>query len=319
MDTFFSAKLHKELSKVSALLKKDVSTEPIIKSLYEYIFERDGKKLRPLVNLIFSRGSRSNKRINLATIIELLHVATLVHDDVVDKAKIRRGKKAVNTVWTNSHSVLIGDYIYSKAFIKMVELQRLDILEELSNATNDIAKGELLQLTLFNKEKPITKNKCLEIAYFKTGRLFEAASVTGAMMHAHNYQQLNLARSFGKNIGIAFQIKDDLLDFDLSSASGKEKFKDFSEGKYTLPLILALSGLSGSSKKLIDGKFGQKLTKSQKEDIYSVMYSTNAIKKCENILAQYIELAQQAVKQLQKNMDCNDLNELIGYSSIRSL
>ena len=138
-------------------------------------------------------------------------------------------------------------------------------------------------------------------------------------MHAHNYQQLNLARSFGKNIGIAFQIKDDLLDFDLSSASGKEKFKDFSEGKYTLPLILALSGLSGASKKLIDGKFGQKLTKSQKEDIYSVMYSTNAIQKCENILAQYIELAQQAVKQLQKNMDCNDLNELIGYSSIRSL
>ena len=110
-----------------------------------------------------------------------------------------------------------------------------------------------------------------------------------------------------------------MLDFDLSSVSGKEKFKDFSEGKYTLPLILTLKGLSSASKKLIDDKFGQKLTKSQKEDIYSVMYSANAIKKCENILGQYNELAQQAVNKLQKNMDCNDLNELIGYSSIRSL
>ena len=138
-------------------------------------------------------------------------------------------------------------------------------------------------------------------------------------MHAQNYHQLNLARAFGKNIGIAFQIKDDLLDFDLSSVSGKEKFKDFSEGKYTLPLILALKGLSGASKKLIDDKFGQKLTKSQKEDIYSVLYSADAINKCENILGHYIELAQQAGNKLQKNMDCNDLNELIGYSSIRSL
>lgn len=319
MDTILSPKLLKDLKAVSSLLKNDVSSEPIIKSLYEYIFDKDGKKLRPLVSLIFSQGSESKKRIMLATIIELLHVATLVHDDVVDKAQTRRGKKAVNKVWNNSHSVLIGDYIYSKAFIKMVHLKRLDILQELSNATNDIAKGELLQLSLYNKGKIVTKEKCLEIAYFKTGRLFEASAITGAMMQSKSKDVISVAKSFGQNIGIAFQVKDDLLDVELNSKSGKEKFKDFSEGKYTLPLILTLEKTTISNVKHLYSKFGKKLTKSEKEDIFSIMYSSKAIDECEKILNNYNELAQKAVTKLEKNLDSSDLNQLISYSSVRSL
>ena len=319
MNKLFSNKSLLELDKVSSFLKKDVSSEKIIKSLYEYIFAKDGKKLRPLVNLVFSRGLRGRNRIELATIIELLHVATLVHDDVVDQALLRRGKKAVNKVWSNSHSVLIGDYIYSKAFIKMVGLKRLDILKELSNATNDIAKGELLQLTLFNTSDVITKQQCLKVAYYKTGRLFEASALTGAMLRSSNKNFLTLSSKFGKNLGTAFQIKDDLLDYEIKSNSGKEEFKDFMEGKYTLPLVLALQKTSTIEKKFINSKFAKKLSKTDREKIYDIIDSSKGISGCEKVLDEYVELAQEVLSQLEKSMDCNDLNHLIGYSSIRTI
>ena len=262
---------------------------------------------------------RGRNRIELATIIELLHVATLVHDDVVDQALLRRGKKAVNKVWSNSHSVLIGDYIYSKAFIKMVGLKRLDILKELSNATNDIAKGELLQLTLFNTSDVITKQQCLKVAYYKTGRLFEASALTGAMLRSSNKNFLTLSSKFGKNLGTAFQIKDDLLDYEIKSNSGKEEFKDFMEGKYTLPLVLALQKTSTIEKKFINSKFAKKLSKTDREKIYDIIDSSKGISGCEKVLDEYVELAQEVLSQLEKSMDCNDLNHLIGYSSIRTI
>jgi octaprenyl-diphosphate synthase len=319
MNNLFSNKSLSELDKVSSFLKMDVSTEKIIKSLYKYIFTKDGKKLRPLVNLLFSRGYGAKNRLELATIIELLHVATLVHDDVVDKAFLRRGKQAVNKVWSNSHSVLIGDYIYSKAFIKMVALKRLDILKELSNATNDIAKGELLQLTLFNSRDVVTKQQCLKVAYYKTGRLFEASALTGAMLRSSHKNFLALSSKFGKDLGIAFQIKDDLLDFKIQSKSGKEQFKDFVEGKYTLPLVLALQKTSLIEKKFLNSKFGKKLSKADKEKIYDIMDSSKGISSCENILNGYVASAQEVVSKLEKSMDCNDLNQLISYSSLRTI
>ena len=147
----------KELDRVQAIIKKELVNEKIIQEIYQYIFKAEGKKTRALLSLLASKSKeiKSKDRTNLASIIELLHTATLVHDDVVDESEIRRGTRSVNQVWTNSYSVLMGDFIYSKAFILMVKLGIPSILDELAKATNDIAKGEIIQLNLLEKKQHI--------------------------------------------------------------------------------------------------------------------------------------------------------------------
>ncbi len=139
-----------ELRRVQSAIKKELASEKIIQEIYEYIFNAEGKKTRALLCLLASKSPdiKGNSRINLASIIELLHTATLVHDDVVDESERRRGTRSVNQVWTNSYSVLMGDFIYSKAFILMVKLGIPSVLDELAKATNDIARGEIIQLEL---------------------------------------------------------------------------------------------------------------------------------------------------------------------------
>ena len=145
--------INQELKFVEKLIKNDINAEKTISGLYKYIFKSKGKKIRARLSLISSSIKKHKDRFKLASIIELLHTATLVHDDVVDNSSIRRGKKSVNTEWSNSHGVLIGDYIYSKAFILMVEIGNKDILKELASATNDISQGELIQLDAIKNEE----------------------------------------------------------------------------------------------------------------------------------------------------------------------
>ena len=146
--------IEKELYHVEKMIKGDVVKEKSIKEIYKYIFKSDGKKIRARLNLISSSINRKNKnRIKLAAIIELLHTATLVHDDVVDDSSFRRGNESVNNIWSNAHGVLIGDYIYSKAFIYMVDVGKKEILKELASATNDISQGELIQLDAINNQQ----------------------------------------------------------------------------------------------------------------------------------------------------------------------
>ncbi|MDA9212710.1 polyprenyl synthetase family protein, partial [Gammaproteobacteria bacterium] len=161
--------LNKELLLVRKVLKKEIIEEEIISNLYDYIFKSSGKQIRARLSLLTSSIDRRKgvKRLKLAAVIELLHTATLVHDDVVDSSAVRRGNASVNSIWTNSHSVLIGDYIYSKAFMMMVGLDNMKILEELSDATNDISKGELIQLDSINNIN-IDLPYLLKISYFKT-------------------------------------------------------------------------------------------------------------------------------------------------------
>ena len=143
-----SKNLKKDLKKVESLMRKNLSKEPVVKDLYDYIFDKSGKKVRASISLISSYGMNKNQqnRVKLAAIIELLHTATLVHDDIIDNSDLRRGKTTVNVVWSNSHGVLIGDFIYSKAFMLMNEIGNFKVIDELSSATNKIAEGELMQL-----------------------------------------------------------------------------------------------------------------------------------------------------------------------------
>ena len=238
----------KELKAVEKLIKSDINKEKTILGLYNYIFKSDGKKIRSRLNLIASSSSKNSDRYKLASIIELLHTATLVHDDVVDNASTRRGAISVNSLWSNAHGVLIGDYIYSKAFMLMVEIGKKDILAELADATNDISQGELIQLDAVSNIK-ISLNKLKKISYFKTGRLFEASAKTGAMLAGANKNFIKNISESAKNIGILFQIKDDLLDYSNSSKTGKQSFQDLKEGKVTYPFFFALKNSSQKEKK----------------------------------------------------------------------
>lgn len=238
----------KELKAVEKLIKSDINKEKTILGLYNYIFKSDGKKIRSRLNLIASSSSKNSDRYKLASIIELLHTATLVHDDVVDNASTRRGAISVNSLWSNAHGVLIGDYIYSKAFMLMVEIGKKDILAELADATNDISQGELIQLDAISNIK-ISLNKLKKISYFKTGRLFEASAKTGAMLAGANKNFIKNIGEAAKNIGILFQIKDDLLDYSNSSKTGKQSFQDLKEGKVTYPFFFALKNSSQKEKK----------------------------------------------------------------------
>ena len=238
----------KELKAVEKLIKSDINKEKTILGLYNYIFKSDGKKIRSRLNLIASSSRKNSHRYKLASIIELLHTATLVHDDVVDNASTRRGAVSVNSLWSNAHGVLIGDYIYSKAFMLMVEIGKKDILAELADATNDISQGELIQLDAISNIK-ISLNKLKKISYFKTGRLFEASAKTGAMLAGANKNFIKNISESAKNIGILFQIKDDLLDYSNSSKTGKQSFQDLKEGKITYPFFFALKNSSQKEKK----------------------------------------------------------------------
>tara|TARA_Y200000002_G_scaffold305379_1_gene261125 strand:- start:426 stop:1370 length:945 start_codon:yes stop_codon:yes gene_type:complete len=273
-----------ELKLVEALIKKDLSKEKTIVGLYKYIFKSNGKKIRARLNLIASSKTKKNNRIKLASVIELLHTATLVHDDVVDNSPTRRGIKSVNNLWTNSHGVLIGDYIYSKAFMYMVDIGNKKILKELANATNDISQGELIQLDAI-KNTNITLNKLQKISYFKTGRLFEAAARTGAINSNENKLFISNISECAKNLGILFQIKDDLLDYSHDKKIGKPIFQDIKEGKVTYPFYYAYKNANTKQKKYLKELLGIK-RKMSKKDI-DLIKSLDGIQKTKALANQY--------------------------------
>ena len=279
--------LKKEINLVKRMIKKDVAAEATVKILYKHIFRSDGKKIRARLNLIsssFNRNKNKIYRIKLAAIIELLHTATLVHDDVVDNSSIRRGNKSVNSVWSNAHGVLIGDYIYSKAFIYMVDIGNQKILHELSNATNDISQGELIQLDAINNNK-ITLNKLKKISYFKTGRLFEASAKTGAMLAGGNKKYIENISECAKNIGVLFQIKDDLLDYSINLKIGKPQFQDLKEGKITYPFFYAYKNANNKEKRILLESLGSKKVKTF--EILELIEKLDGINKTEKLAKKF--------------------------------
>ena len=287
-----------ELKVVEKYIKKDLSKEKTISGLYKYIFRSSGKKMRARLSLIASSVKNHKDRFKLASVIELLHTATLVHDDVVDNSSVRRGVKSVNNVWTNSHGVLIGDYIYSKAFILMVEIGNKNILEELANATNDISQGELIQLDAIMNIK-ISLNKLKKISYFKTGRLFEAAARTGAMLSSSNRNYINNVSECAKNLGILFQIRDDMLDYSSGLKIGKPSYQDLREGKVTYPFFYAYKNGSTRNKKNLFELLGKNNLNQSKAK--TLIQNLNGIQKTQQLAEKYHV----------KTVDCaNKINDL---------
>ena len=293
-----SKNLKKDLKKVESLMRKNLSKEPVVKDLYDYIFDKSGKKVRASISLISSYGMNKNQqnRVKLAAIIELLHTATLVHDDIIDNSDLRRGKTTVNVAWSNSHGVLIGDFIYSKAFMLMNEIGNFKVIDELSSATNKIAEGELMQLA--NKNNLNTSLQQLKkISYYKTGRLFEASAKSAAMLSGKSIPFIENISKAARLIGIAFQVRDDLLDYGVSKGNiGKPEMQDILEDKITYPLYFALKDSSKKDSSKILKKLKNK--DFSIEEVADFVSSSNAFNKCNSLIQNYSNEISKCINQI---------------------
>ena len=274
------------------------SNVPLVEKIGHYIVQSGGKRFRPLLVLLASNACQyvnndgRNDHIKLAAIIEFIHTATLLHDDVVDNSDLRRGKDTANAKWGNAPSVLVGDFLYSRAFQIMVEIGKLDIMDVISNATNVIAEGEVLQL-LNSRNPDLSEDDYMKVIIGKTAMLFEAATEAGAILADASASERKALKEYGMHLGIAFQLIDDVMDY-LSTPEemGKNTGDDLAEGKATLPLIQAMKETDPENRKLIR----KAIREGGLEDLTPVLdaiMSTNAI--------EYTQ--QQAKKQSQLAID----------------
>ena len=246
--------VEKDFNEVNQLITSQLSSDvPLVEKIAQYIVESGGKRMRPLLVLLTSRALGQNKldQCKLATIIEFLHTATLLHDDVVDTSNMRRGRSTANAKWGNAPSVLVGDFLYSRAFQMMVSIGSVPVMEVLSNATNVIAEGEVFQL-MNCKNPDVTEDAYFEVIKNKTAMLFEAASHSAAILAKANDEQVEALKEYGLQLGLAFQLVDDMLDYvGDAETMGKNVGDDLAEGKPTLPLIYTMKNGSEEERTLI--------------------------------------------------------------------
>lgn len=272
---------------------------PLINQLVEYIVKSGGKRIRPLVAILTAKALDPcpQKHIDLAVAIELIHTATLLHDDVVDNSTLRRGNQTANAIWGNEASVLVGDFLYTRAFQIAVRLKNLDILNLFVNATNLIAEGEILQL--LNAHNPNTTEEAYyEVIKRKTARLFELATQCSTALSSYTDDQMKAMQVFGMQFGIAYQLIDDALDYHASSIqTGKNIGNDLAEGKPTLPLIHAIRHGSSSEATLIQNALKKGSTENFAE-IMEVIESTGGIDYTAKAAKQHAIEGQALLKQI---------------------
>ena len=257
-DTFSLDDLKKltdaDMLRVNQVISDHLASEVVlINQLSNHIILSGGKRLRPMLVILAARACRYQGEDDalLAAVVEFIHTATLLHDDVVDDSDMRRGKETASTIWGNEAAVLVGDYLYSRAFQMMVQAQSMQIMDLLANTTNIIAQGEVLQL--LNVHDPdTTEANYQEVIYSKTACLFEAAARIGALLGQVSTEQEQALQAYGKHLGIAFQLVDDALDYSARSEElGKNVGDDLAEGKPTLPLIHAMQVGDAAQRQLL--------------------------------------------------------------------
>ena len=240
-----------DMAAVDAIIIKNMSSPvPLVQELAAYIVQSGGKRLRPLLTVAAARlcGYSGGRHVCLAAAVEFIHTATLLHDDVVDESQMRRGLTSANAVFGSKASVLVGDFLFSRAFQLMVEDGSLDVLHTLATASATIAEGEVLQLTTTN-DTETDEETCMRVVKSKTAALFAASCQIGAIIAKRPTTEQNALEQFGLNLGLAFQIVDDVLDYSAHQALlGKTVGDDFREGKLTLPIVIAISRGSPAEK-----------------------------------------------------------------------
>lgn len=289
-----------ELAQVNeTILGRLRSPVELISEISGYLIESGGKRLRPVLTLASAQlfNYKGEKAVSLAACVEFIHTATLLHDDVVDESVLRRGRASANHLWGNQASVLVGDFLFSRAFELMVEQESLPALHVLSKVSSTIAQGEVLQLLHIN-DLEMTTEKYLEIVHAKTATLFEAAARIGAIIGQGTEEEEQKLADFGHNLGMAFQLVDDILDYTADEKTlGKAIGDDFREGKITLPVIYGYQASNHIEKEfwlrvmvnLIQGEsdFDHACTLLKKHNVFEETFS---------VANQYIQKAEQALK-----------------------
>ncbi len=299
-----------ESKAVDKLIIDELSSDVIlINQVGHYIVGNGGKRLRPMLLLLAAKalGGATDNHLILAAVIEFIHTATLLHDDVVDESDLRRGKESANAVWGNAASVLVGDYLYSSAFEMMVRTGNMRVMEILSKTTTAIAEGEVLQL--LNCNNPETSEaKYLDVIARKTAILFSAATKLSAVISKASSETEEKLAQYGQHLGIAFQLIDDALDYKASQEElGKNLGDDLAEGKPTLPLIYAIQNGTDAQATIIINAIKQG-NRDAFNDVYEIVKSTNAIEYTEQRANQE---AQKAVETLDVLPDSQYKNALI--------
>ena len=286
----------------SKMMESDSS--PRIPEITKHIFESGGKKIRPLLCIATAEALnyKLDKHILLAATIEFIHTATLLHDDVVDESSTRRGEKTANILWDNKSSILVGDFLFSRAFQLMVATKSLSVLEILSNAAAIIAESEVLQLTNI-KNINIDLKTYFKIIEGKTAELFSAACETGAMIATSNLNQIKSFKSYGKSIGICFQLIDDYLDYKGDKKiMGKLIGNDFFNSKLTYPIIITLNEGTNSEKEKIEKLFKKKQkTKNDLKLILEILDNNDALKKTKIEAIKWSKKAKEEIQKIPQN------------------
>lgn len=243
-----------DLERVENAINKELKTEfELIYQLTNHLISGGGKRIRPLLLILcaYALDNVGEDHIQLSAIIEMIHTATLIHDDVVDDSKLRRGKKTAKEIWGNAASVLVGDFLYTRTLQMLVKLRNFSVLEVIADTTNAMASGETLQL-MKRKNPDISERDYLDIIYYKTASLFEAAAKCSGLLTKQSEDTIAMLANYGRNLGIAFQLIDDVLDYSANPDElGKNIGDDLTEGKITLPLLYALRHSNDKQQQLI--------------------------------------------------------------------
>ena len=315
----FEDKLILVEEKIKSKLISDVE---LAQKMTTYHLDTGGKRLRALLTLGsakmcgYSKGARD---INLAACVELIHAATLMHDDVIDNGSIRRGKKTLNKVWNNHSSVLLGDYLLSRCFEMMVEDGNIEVLKLLSSTSSKIAQGEILQLQ-HQGEVDMLEETYLKIISSKTAELFAAATKVGAILSDVKNKEKEALEFYGRNLGLTFQIADDTLDYNSElKLFGKKIGQDFFEGKITLPIILLFQKLNNDQKKKLDDIFSK--TDRTEDDLnytLSLIKKFDIINACYHKAQHYINLASNSLTVFSDSEEKKNLENLTSFSLARN-
>ena len=315
--------LGNKLQKVEDLIQQKLRSEVnLIQKMSNHHLRSGGKRLRALLTLGSAKltGYNEDKRdINLAACVELIHSATLLHDDVIDESGLRRGVKTTNSVWGNQSTILVGDYLLSRCFEMMVEDGDLEVLKLLSSTSSKIAQGEVLQLQ-HKGEADLLEETYIDIINLKTASLFSAATKTGACLSGSNEKEKKALESYGRNLGLAFQIADDALDFYAKEKLfGKEIGKDFFEGKVTLPMIIIFQKGNKEEKNFLD-VIMKKEKRSEKDfsDTLSLINKYKALEATFKKAEYFVNVSYDALAIFPDNEDKKILQNLTSFSLNRS-
>ena len=301
---------------------KLISNVVLVQEMTDYHIKTGGKRLRALLTLGSAKlcgYTKGGRDINLAACVEMIHGATLMHDDVIDVGNVRRGKKTLNSIWGNHSSVLVGDYLLSRCFEMMVEDGSLEVLKLLSSTSSKIAQGEVLQLQ-HKGEIDMLEETYLKIITAKTAALFSAATKVGAILSDHKTKEKEALEFYGKNLGLTFQIADDTLDYNSElKVFGKKIGKDFFEGKITLPVILLFQKINSIEKEKLKNIFKQDVRLDDDLNFTLMLIKKyNIIRECYKKAEHFINLASNSLTVFKDSNEKKVLENLTSFSLERS-